>query len=131
MNELRSSCPINFGLEIFGDQWSLLVIRDIAFNEKRTYGEFLASAENISTNILANRLKSLEAAGIIEKTQRDDKRVHFYALTPKGKALAPVLVECVLWGAKFGKQSKSLLAWAAEIEKDKQAVINGILNMDN
>lgn len=133
MKNLRSSCPINFGLEIFGDQWSLLIVRDIAFNSKVTYGEFLTSTEGISTNILATRLKNLVAAGIVKKNQSsgEDKRVIYYSLTQKGRNLAPLLVECILWGAKYGTQNEQLLAWAAEIKTNKQMVIDRIINADN
>ncbi len=97
----RSSCPINVSLEIFGDRWSLLIIRDLMLRSYRTYKEFLSSDEGIATNILAERLRRLEAAGIIT-TSRDakDGRKVVYRLTGKGIDLAPVLVELVLWSAQ-------------------------------
>src|SRR6267154_3011534 len=97
----RSGCPLNASLEIFGDRWSLLIIRDLMLRGFRTYKEFLSSDEGIATNILAERLQRLEAAGIIT-TSRDaeDGRKVVYRLTEKGIDLAPVLVELILWGAQ-------------------------------
>src|SRR5712671_1491439 len=97
----RSACPINASLEIFGDRWSLLIIRDIMLRGYRTYKEFLSSDEGIATNILAERLQRLEAAGIIT-TSRDaeDRRKVVYRLTAKGIDLAPVLVELIFWSAQ-------------------------------
>jgi len=98
----RSACPINASLEIFGDRWSLLIIRDLMLRGYRTYKEFLSSDEGIATNILAERLQRLEAAGIIT-TNRDaeDRRKVVYGLTEKGIDLAPILVELVLWSAQY------------------------------
>ncbi len=98
----RSACPINASLEIFGDRWSLLIIRDLMLRGFRTYKEFLSSDEGIATNILAARLQRLEAAGIIT-TNRDaeDRRKVVYGLTKKGIDLAPILVELLLWSAQY------------------------------
>jgi DNA-binding HxlR family transcriptional regulator len=97
----RSSCPINVSLEIFGDRWSLLIIRDLILRSYRTYKEFLSSDEGIATNILAERLQRLEAAGIITTTRdAEDGRKVLYRLTKKGIDLAPILVELVLWSAQ-------------------------------
>src|SRR5438445_639167 len=97
----RSSCPVNVSLEIFGDRWSLLIIRDLMLRSYRTYKEFLSSDEGIATNILAERLQRLEAAGIIT-TSRDaeDRRKVVYRLTEKGIDLAPILVELIFWSAQ-------------------------------
>ena len=97
----RSSCPINVSLEIFGDRWSLLIIRDLMLRSYRTYKEFLSSDEGIATNILAERLQRLEAAGIITTSRNaEDRRKVVYRLTEKGIDLAPILVELVLWSAR-------------------------------
>ena len=99
----RSNCPINFGLEAFGDRWSLLIIRDIIFWGKKTYGDFLRSDEQIATNILAARLASLEASGIVTKVpHQTDKRKDVYQLTTKGLDLIPLLVEIISWSGKQG-----------------------------
>src|SRR5438270_6929577 len=97
----RSSCPVNASLEILGDRWSLLIIRDLMLRSYQTYKEFLSSDEGIATNILAERLQRLEAAGIIS-TSRDaeDRRKVVYRLTAKGIDLAPIVVELILWGAQ-------------------------------
>jgi len=99
--ERRSDCPLNATLEVLGDRWSLLIVRDLLFKERTTYKDFLAGGEGIATNVLADRLKRLEAAGVIEKG-RDaaDARRLVYRLTTKGFSLAPVLVEMIVWGAR-------------------------------
>ena len=99
--KLRSDCPVNFGLEAFGDKWSLLIVRDIVFWGKKTYGDFLRSDEGIATNILASRLAQLEKEGILTKTPfAGDKRKDTYSLTEKGMELIPLLVEIVAWSGK-------------------------------
>lgn len=96
----RSGCPLNASVEVLGDGWSLLIIRDMMLRGFRTYKEFLGSYERIATNILADRLRKLETHGIIA-SERDpsDGRKLIYSLTPKGLDLAPVLTEMVLWAA--------------------------------
>jgi DNA-binding HxlR family transcriptional regulator len=100
----RSGCPISIALDLFGDSWSLLVIRDLMFKGLHTFNEFAASDERIATNILADRLAKLEAAGILSKRPdpADARRVH-YRLTEKGIDLAPALVEIVLWATRYEK----------------------------
>jgi DNA-binding HxlR family transcriptional regulator len=97
----RSGCPISIALEIFGDAWSLLIVRDLMFKGLRTFSEFACSDEKIATNILTDRLARLEAAGILTKgpDPADARRVH-YRLTEKGIDLAPAVVELVLWSAR-------------------------------
>ena len=93
----RSNCPINSAVEVFGDKWSLLIIRDIIFLGKKTYGEFLKSEESIATNILSDKLSSLESEGILSKTPHPtDKRKDVYALTEKGQDLIPVVLEILI-----------------------------------
>lgn len=101
-SKLRSNCPVNFGLETFGDKWSLLIIRDIIFWGKKTYGDFLSSDEKIATNILASRLSQLEENGILKREKHPaDKRKDIYSLTEKGMELIPLLVEIVAWSGKL------------------------------
>jgi len=97
----RSGCPVSISLEAFGDRWSLLIIRDLMVRAYRTFKEFQQSGEGIATNILADRLKRLQAAGIIttEADQADGRRLN-YRLTEKGIDLAPVLLELLIWGAR-------------------------------
>jgi DNA-binding HxlR family transcriptional regulator len=100
----RSGCPISIALEIFGDSWSLLIVRDLMFKNMSTFNEFLAAGEGIASNILTDRLAKLEASGIISKTPDEaDARRFRYRLTEKGIDLAPVLVEIVLWSAQYEK----------------------------
>ncbi len=99
---LRSVCPVSSVLDIIGDKWTLLVIRDLMFLGKRMYSELADSMEKIPTNILADRLKKLEAANIIEKNPYQDKPVRYaYTLTERGEALRPTLVEMASWGNSF------------------------------
>jgi DNA-binding HxlR family transcriptional regulator len=97
----RSGCPISIALEMFGDHWSLLIIRDLMFKGFRTFNEFRDAGEGIASNILSDRLTRLEAEGIITKgSDPEDARRFIYRLTDKGVDLAPVLVEIVLWVSK-------------------------------
>jgi len=101
---MRSDCPLNFGLELFGDRWSLLIIRDLMFFGKRYYNEFLSSAEGISTNILADRLAMLEETGIVRRTKDETHRQKWlYSLTEKGIDLLPVIIDIGLWSDKYAK----------------------------
>ena len=96
--EYHSDCPIAKALEIIGDRWSLLIIRDLAQGAK-TYSQLESSVKHITTNILANRLKRLSSVSIIEKTLYQEKPKRYnYSLTHKGKCLIPVLLELVKWG---------------------------------
>jgi DNA-binding HxlR family transcriptional regulator len=96
----RSECPIAYALDLFGDRWTLLVLRDMTLLGKHYYGEFLEAGEGIATNILAERLDRLERAGLIvkEKDSEDAKR-NRYTLTEKGLDVLPILLEMVAWGA--------------------------------
>ena len=124
MKGLRSDCPISFGLEIFGDQWSLLILRDIVFYDKSTYGEFRRSAEGISTNILADRLSKLCNAGLLAKSPLPhDARAFAYKLTAQGRALVPALYELMLWGIDHGAPPKELRTWAVQVRKNKKRAI--------
>src|SRR4029077_4953707 len=96
--DVRSHCLVNYGLEIFGDKWRLLIVRDIVFAGKKTYGEFLKSEEGFATNVLASRFAFLEEQGILSKKPSSaDGRKDFYALTEKGLDLIPILLNIVLW----------------------------------
>ena len=97
----RSLCAIANSLDILGDKWSLLVVRDL-LHGKRTYGELADSPEGIPTNILADRLKRLESAGIVASTPYQERPVRYaYTLTPKGSALGEVLLALVRWGKQY------------------------------
>src|SRR5450432_3864991 len=93
-NSKRSDCPISCALDIWGDKWSLLIIRNLMLYNINTYGEFLKTPEKIATNILADRLVSLEKAGLISKEEHPESKAKiFYRLTHKGIDLVPVIVE--------------------------------------
>jgi DNA-binding HxlR family transcriptional regulator len=120
----RSDCPINFGLETFGDRWSLLIVRDIVYFGKKTYGEFLESDEGIATNILASRLAQLEQAGIlVKKPYEADKRKDVYSLTEKGLDLIPILLEVASWGAHHDPQTGAPQEWIDRVNANKEKVI--------
>jgi DNA-binding HxlR family transcriptional regulator len=99
--ERRSGCPVGISLDVFGDRWSLLIVRDLMVRGYRTFKEFLGAGEGIATNILADRLQKLEAAGIIDvEVDRTDGRKLNYRLTERGIDLAPALLELLIWGAR-------------------------------
>jgi DNA-binding HxlR family transcriptional regulator len=122
----RSGCPLNASVEILGDRWSLLIIRDMMLRGFRTYKEFLQSYEGIATNILADRLRRLIAHGIIA-TQPDpsDGRKLIYLLTTKGLDLAPVLTEMVLWAAAHERTENQALV--RQIQEDKAEFLAAVL----
>ncbi len=96
--ELRSRCPVACSLDVLGDRWTLLVIRDLFAGMSR-FGEFVASPEHIPTNILAERLKRLERAGLISTTPYNEHPLRVdYRLTERGQALAPVVDAIAVWG---------------------------------
>ncbi|MDN3593844.1 winged helix-turn-helix transcriptional regulator [Zunongwangia endophytica] len=104
--KMKSHCPINYSLEHFGDRWSLLIIRDLMFNGKRHYNEFLESAEKISTSVLGDRLKQLEEADIINKGKDEVKKSRIkYSLTRKGINMLPIMLELVCWSGKYDSES--------------------------
>src|SRR5215472_6945339 len=116
----RSGCPLNASVEMLGDRWSLLIIRDMMLLGRRTFKEFLASYEGIATNILAGRLRRLEAYGIIAALpDPSDGRKLIYQLTPKGIDLAPVLTEMVLWAARPEQTENRALVRLMQKDKGK------------
>jgi len=121
----RSGCPLNASVEMLGDRWSLLILRDMMLRGFRSFKEFLTSYEGIATNILADRLKRLIAHGIVT-TQEDpsDGRKLIYILTPKGLDLAPVLTEMVLWAAKHEETENQALV--REMQKGKEQFVETV-----
>ena len=119
----RSGCPVSISLEVFGDRWSLLIIRDLMVRAYRTFKEFQESGEGIATNILADRLQKLEAAGIIvaEAAETDRRRIS-YRLTEKGIDLAPVLLELLIWGARH-EETAAPCALIAKMEGSREEVL--------
>ena len=97
----RSNCLVSSALDVMGDKWSLLIIRDMLFEHKKTFKDFSSSEERIATNILSDRLSKLEEFGIISKGKLpDNKKTNIYTLTEKGIELMPVLLELLLWSDK-------------------------------
>lgn len=97
--EPRSGCPIARALDLFGDRWTLLVLRDILVFEKQRFREFLASPEGIASNILTNRLRRLEATGLVSRSADPlDRRRRVYAATDKARTLLPLLTQIAAWG---------------------------------
>ncbi|MFM9840342.1 MAG: winged helix-turn-helix transcriptional regulator [Cyclobacteriaceae bacterium] len=126
--EYRSDCPISTALDIFGDKWSLLIVRDMMFKGMNTYGDFLKGEEKIATNILADRLMLLEAGGVIAKQKHPDSKAKIlYTLTPKGIDLVPALVEIIAWSEKHHEVHPQAIQFAKAVKKDKQGVIKGII----
>jgi DNA-binding HxlR family transcriptional regulator len=121
--ERRSGCPVSISLEMLGDRWSLLIIRDLMVRGYRTFKDFQGSSEGIATNILADRLRKLEAAGIItaEPEKEDGRRVN-YRLTEKGIDLAPVLLELLIWGARH-EETGAPCALIENMEKHREEVL--------
>jgi DNA-binding HxlR family transcriptional regulator len=119
----RSGCPVSVSLEMLGDRWSLLIVRDLMVRGFRTFKEFQTSGEGIATNILADRLRKLESAGIItaETGEQDGRRVN-YRLTEKGIDLAPVLLELLVWGARH-QTTHAPAPFLAQVQKNRDAFL--------
>lgn len=120
----RSDCPISCSLDVLGDKWSLLIVRDLLEKQQSTYGDFLKAEEKIATNILATRLQMLEENGIITKLDHPDSKAKvLYKLTKKGIDLLPIIVEFGFWADKYYRINKDKKAALKEIKKDKDAFI--------
>lgn len=120
----RSECPISCSLDVWGDKWSLLIIRDLMMLKQCTYGDFLKSDEKIATNILAARLLMLEENGIISKSNHPDSKAKvLYKLTLKGIDLLPLMIEINLWADKYSTLPADRKAILEEIKKDKEEFI--------
>ncbi len=121
----RSGCPLNASVEMLGDRWSLLIIRDMMLGGARSYKTFLECYEGIATNILADRLRKLVAYGIIttEPDPSDGRKV-IYVLTQKGIDLAPVLMEMVLWAAAHEETGNQALV--QQMREDKEKFVAGV-----
>ena len=119
----RSTCPISFSLDVLGDKWTLLILRDMVFAGKSTYGEFLQSPEKMATNILADRLATLEAQGFVTKQVAADKKSKFtYRLTEKGLDLLPLLLEIIQWGTRYSPVGGNP-ALSQELTTDREATL--------
>ncbi|KPH14025.1 helix-turn-helix domain-containing protein [Chryseobacterium sp. ERMR1:04] len=119
----RSTCPVSFSLDFFGDKWTLLIVRDMILKGYTTFGDFQQSDEGIATNILTDRLKMLEKYGFIIKYPLAGKARTGYCLTEKGISLIPVVIELALWGSHFDS-TEDTLNISPKIESGKEAYIN-------
>lgn len=120
----RSDCPISCSLDIWGDKWSLLIVRDLMFAKQCTYGDFLKSDEKIATNILASRLQTLEENKIITKSDHPESKAKvLYKLTQKGIDLLPLMIEINLWAEKYYDIPAERKAMLKEVKKDKEKFI--------
>jgi len=120
----RSNCPVSCSLDIWGDKWSLLIVRDLLESQPCTYGDFLKAEEKIATNILATRLQMLEDNGIITKSEHPGSKAKvLYKLTQKGIDLLPVIIEIGFWADKYYEIDKSKKVALKEIKKDKEVFI--------
>lgn len=123
-NKKRSECPISNSLDVFGDKWSMLIVRDLMFAKQCTYSDFLKSDEKIATNILASRLQTLEENDIISKTDHPESKAKvLYKLTTKGIDLLPLMIEINLWAEKYYELPTDRKAMLKEIKKDKENFI--------
>lgn len=133
IQEFRCNCPFSSALDVLGDKWMLVIVKQMLIEGKETFKDFIESEESIATNILSSKLKLLEEVGIIIKTKRpDNKKTNLYLLTDKGLALTPILVELANWsdghlrdlhpsilnGEGMELLRKDKVAFAAELEKN-------------
>jgi len=127
----RSNCPISYGLDFLGDKWILLIFRDMIFEKKSYFKDFLGSAEGVATNILTSRLKMLvEHEFITVEQDMNRKTMKKYRLTKKGKDLIPLLLELMIWSSKygdFGLETVALLNYVESLNQNRSKVIQQIL----
>jgi len=120
----ETGCPVAYGLDTFGDRWSFLILRDMMIRDKKTYGELLEMEEEIATNVLADRLKQLEAADIISKVRDpENRRSYIYSMTAKGYDLAPILTEIMVWSGEYDQRPFALRNVPDLIKKDRKGFL--------
>ncbi|HJX89638.1 MAG TPA: helix-turn-helix domain-containing protein [Pyrinomonadaceae bacterium] len=127
-DQRQSGCAVAYGLDVFGDKWTLVVVRDMIMWGKRHFNELLACREKIASNILADRLKRLEEECVITKTQDPENESKFiYELTPKGKDLIPLVLEIMVWGSQHAPNSDTPAELVRWVKKDRDGVTKAIL----
>jgi DNA-binding HxlR family transcriptional regulator len=114
----KSDCPVHFALEVFGDPWTLLIIRDLMFKDRRAYSEFLRAEEGIATNVLADRLTRLEQDGIVVKDEAPGGGG--YRLTPKGIDLLPIMMEIIGWSARHDPRTAADPGFVRRLRADRE-----------
>ena len=125
--EQRSSCPISSSLDLLGDRWTLLVVRDLALKGRHTFSELQDGGEGIATNILTDRLGRLEAQGLVHKQRMaEDRRRFLYTLTESGRALMPVLLELIVWGAEHG-ETDAPASFVRAVKRDRDGMVATLL----
>lgn len=123
----QSGCPVAYCLDLFGDRWSLIVVRDMILLGKHYFGEFLESRERIASNILTDRLRRLEEAGVITRTVDPGNQKRFvYALTSRGMDLIPLILDAFAWGVKHGPSPPRSKEIARRLHKERDVVIGEI-----
>jgi len=122
--EKRSECPFSYSLDILGDKWTMLILRDIGLADKHFYKDFLEAGEGVATNVLSDRLKMLETYGIIKSKQFEQlKTKKYYSLTEKGTELIPIIVDLWTWGAKNDPDTAvSKEDFASRVSRKKEIV---------
>ncbi len=125
IDNMRTQCAVANALEILGDRWTMLIIRDLMFTNRREFGHFLNSGEGISTNILSERLERLQSHGIISKQPHPEHGKKFiYQLTDTGLKLAPTIIELTLWATQSIKNTYGPPHVLEMMKKDKQKLID-------
>lgn len=118
--ERKSDCPIHFALTVFGDAWTLLIVRDLMFKGRKSYTEFLRAGEGIATNVLADRLARLEEDGVIERDiQGAGREAKQYRLTPKGVDLLPVMLDLIDWSASYDPHTAVADSFVRRLRRDR------------
>lgn len=123
--DVKSQCPINFTVEVFGDPWTLLIMRELTYFGVMTFGQLLKIDELISTSVLADRLEHLQRTNIIKKAGHPtDKRKTVYSLTKTGLDALPMLYEVAAWGSRNNPTAAAPESWFEALRRDKQIVLN-------
>lgn len=128
LKDRRSACPIAYALDLFGDRWTLLVLRDLIFGRKRYFQDFIASGEGIATNVLSDRLSRLEEAGMLTKARDpDDGKRFVYCPTAKANDTLPLMLEMIAWSARYDPESPVSAAFLARIQEERAGLVAEIL----
>jgi DNA-binding HxlR family transcriptional regulator len=127
MRTRRSTCPTCHALDIFGDKWTLLIVRDLMFKGKSRFGDFLASEERIATNILTERLNRLEYCALIERRpDPTNSRGSVFALTKKGRDLLPLMIEITMWATKYNERCEAPAVLIRRYKADRAALLRDL-----